>query len=254
MEPEALRARLARVPDRRAGVPVNTDPDRSGQAGALTVLTPIEPGEQDDLRGYLEGLRRDRQPAGAPAAHALRPLGDRRGLRVRRRARARPPRARPTCCSPRASTARSTATSTSCATSSRAEAPAIWGRCAGAPQPPAGAALKAYLRAHQATTGFFVAAYPQATVGQVRDALAQREDVIAFARSAQAMDPAQLQAAFHERARRVTDGRPRHRPRRPAGRHRARVRQRLRAHDLRLLRHRRRAERAGVAAAAAARA
>ena len=79
-----------------------------------------------------------------------------------------------------------------------AEAPAMWGHCAGAPQPPTGAALKAYLRAHQATTGFFVAAYPQATVGQVRDALAQREHVIAFARSAQAMDPAQLQAAFRE--------------------------------------------------------
>ena len=79
-----------------------------------------------------------------------------------------------------------------------AEAPAIWGRCTGAPQPPAGAALKAYLRAHHATTGFFVAAYPQATVAHVRDALAQREAVIAFARSAQAMDPAQLKAAFFE--------------------------------------------------------
>jgi hypothetical protein len=33
----------------------------------------------------------------------------------------------------------------------------------------------------------------------VRDALAQREDVIAFARSAQGLDPAQLQAAFRER-------------------------------------------------------
>ena len=59
--------------------------------------------------------------------------------------------------------------------------------------------MKAYLRAHHHTTGFFVAAYPQATVGHVRAALAQREDVIAFARDAQGMDPAQLQAAFLER-------------------------------------------------------
>ena len=65
-----------------------------------------------------------------------------------------------------------------------------------APQPPTGAPLKAYLRAHHHTTGFFVAAYPQATVGDVRAALAQREDAIAFARDAQSMDPAQLQAAF----------------------------------------------------------
>jgi hypothetical protein len=63
----------------------------------------------------------------------------------------------------------------------------------------AGAPLKAYLRAHHHTTGFFVAAYPQATVGNVRAALAQREDVIAFARDAQRMDPAQLQVAFLER-------------------------------------------------------
>ena len=80
-----------------------------------------------------------------------------------------------------------------------AEALEIWGRCAGAPRPPAGAALKAYLRAHHHTTGFFVAAYPQATVGHVRAALAQRDDVIDFARAAQGMDPARLQAAFRER-------------------------------------------------------
>ena len=85
-----------------------------------------------------------------------------------------------------------------------AEAQEIWGRCAAAPQPPAGAPLKAYLRAHHQTTGFFVAAYPDATVGQVRAALAQREDVIAFARAAQGMDPAHLQAAFLRTDRRVT--------------------------------------------------
>ena len=43
---------------------MKTDPDRSGQASALTVLTPITQGEQDDLRGYLEGLR----AAGSPLA------------------------------------------------------------------------------------------------------------------------------------------------------------------------------------------
>ena len=65
-----LRARLARVLHRRAGVPVNTDPDRSGQAGALTVLTPITQGAQDDLRDYLEGLRRRASPlARLPRTH-----------------------------------------------------------------------------------------------------------------------------------------------------------------------------------------
>ena len=38
----------------------------------------------------------------------------------------------------------------------------------------------------------------------MRGALAQREDLIDFARSAQGMDPARLQAAFLDAARRVT--------------------------------------------------
>jgi hypothetical protein len=59
--------------------------------------------------------------------------------------------------------------------------------------------LKAYLRAHRHKTGFFVAAYPAATVAKVRAALAQRDEAIAFARDAQSMDPAQLRAAFLER-------------------------------------------------------
>ena len=176
---------------------MNTDPDRSGQAGALTVLTPIAPGAEPALREYLEGCarRRARWPAWSARTSAA-----------------------------------GSSSPTSCPTTSRpdrltgpyllftasfdgpldtyldelcdelaAEAQEIWGRCAAAPQPPAGAPLKAYLRAHHQTTGFFVAAYPDATVGQVRAALAQREDVIAFARAAQGMDPAHLQAAFLQR-------------------------------------------------------
>jgi hypothetical protein len=176
---------------------VNTDPDRSGQARALTVLTPIEPGAQDDLRRYLEELKATGSPlARLPRTHFGRWVivpdfvpDDERG-----------PDHLPT----------PYLLFTACfdgpmdtyldelCDELAPEAPAIWGRCTGAPQPPTGAALKAYLRAHHAKTGFFVAAYPQATVGHVRAALKQREDVIAFARAAQGMDPAQLQAAFLE--------------------------------------------------------
>jgi hypothetical protein len=178
-------------------VPVNIDPDRSGQAGALTVLTPIEPGAEDDLRRYLEGLRTTGSPlARLPRTHFGRwlivpdfvPDGERGPDHL-----AAPYLLFTACfdgpldsyldelCGELVD-----------------EAVAIWGRCAGAPDPPAGAALKAYLRAHHQRTGYFVAAYPEATVGQVRAALAQREAVIAFARGAQGMDPAQLQAAFLE--------------------------------------------------------
>jgi hypothetical protein len=176
---------------------VNTDPDRSGQARALTVLTPIEPGAQDELRGYLEGLRATASPlARLPRTHFGRwvIVEDFVSEGERGPDHLASPHLLFTACfdGPLDSYLDELCDELS------AEAPAIWGRCAGAPRPPAGAALKDYLRAHQATTGFFVAAYSQSTVGQVRHALAQREDVIAFARSAQGMDPAQLQAAFHE--------------------------------------------------------
>jgi hypothetical protein len=176
---------------------VKTNPDRSGQAGALTVLTPIEPGAQDDLRHYLEGVRANGSPlARLPRTHFGRwvivpdfvPDGEREPDRLAS------PYLLFTACFDGALDSYLDELCEALA----AEAPAIWGRCTGAPQPLTGAALKAYLRAHHATTGFFVAAYPQATVEHVRDALAQREDVIAFARSAQGMDPAQLQAAFLE--------------------------------------------------------
>jgi hypothetical protein len=174
---------------------VNTDPDRSGQAGALTVLTPIKPGAVDDLRGYLEGLR----ATGSPLARLSRThfgrwviVTDFTSDGEREPDRLASPYLLFTACF---DGTLDSYLDELCEELS-AEAPAIWGRCTGAPQPPVGAALKAYLRAHHATTGFFVAAYPEAEVGQVRRALAQREAVIAFARSAQGMDPAQLQTAF----------------------------------------------------------
>lgn len=177
---------------------MNTDPDRSGQAGALTVLTPIAPGAEPALREYLEGLRAGPSPlARLERTHFGRwvivsdlvpddePGPDRlTGPYLLFTASFDGPL--------------DTYLDELC-DELAAEAQEIWGRCAAAPQPPAGAPLKAYLRAHHQTTGFFVAAYPDATVGQVRAALAQREDVIAFARAAQGMDPAHLQAAFLQR-------------------------------------------------------
>ena len=177
---------------------MNTDPDRSGQARALTVLTPIAPGADGELRAYLEGLRPSSSPlARLPRTHFGRWVivpdfvsdGERGPDHLAT------PHLLFTACfdGPLDSYLDELCDELS------VEASAIWGRCSGAPQPAAGAALKGYLRAHQARTGYFVAAYPEATVGQVRGALARREDLIAFARSAQGMDPARLQAAFLDR-------------------------------------------------------
>jgi hypothetical protein len=177
---------------------VNRDPDRSGQAGALTVLTPIAPGAEPDLRAYLEGLRAGPSPLARLAgthfgrwvivsdlvAEDEREPDHLAGPQLLFTASFDGPLDRylDELCDELA-----------------AEADEIWGRCADAPQPAAGVALKAYLRAHHHQTGFFVAAYPDATVARVRAALAQRAEAIAFARDAQSLAPAQLQAAFLER-------------------------------------------------------
>ena len=76
------------------------------------------------------------------------------------------------------------------------EAKEIWGRCVGCPESASGPALKKYLKHNQIKSGIFFAAYGQATVGKVNDALAQREQMIAFAIRAQGMDPEALQQAF----------------------------------------------------------
>jgi hypothetical protein len=177
---------------------VNLDPDRSGQAGALTVLTPIVPGAEPDLRAYLEGLRAAPSPlARLAGTHFGRwvVVAD----LVAEDEREPDHLAAPYLLFTASFDGPADPYLDALCDELAVEAQEIWGRCAGAPRPAAGAALKAYLRAHHHKTGFFVAAYPQATVAKVRAALAQREAAIAFARDAQAMGPAQLQAAFRDR-------------------------------------------------------
>ena len=76
------------------------------------------------------------------------------------------------------------------------EAEPIWSRCLGAPIPARGAPLKAYLRHNQVQTGLFFAAYPEATVEEVKDALAVRKRTIDLAIRGQGMDPATLRQTF----------------------------------------------------------
>jgi hypothetical protein len=172
--------------------------NEAGQAYALTVLTPIAPGRVEELRQYLEQLPQDASPlAKLEGTHFARwvivpdfapepkqpkedhltgpfllftsnfdgPLDgylDELCLKL------------------------------------AAEASEIWGRCIGCPEPAAGAELKAYLLHNQIDTGFFVAAYPDATVGDVKRSLQTRDQVIRFATGAQGLDPPSLRSAFIE--------------------------------------------------------
>lgn len=79
-----------------------------------------------------------------------------------------------------------------------AEADTIWGHCVGYPGTSDRAALERYMRHNQIDTTFPFAAYPDATVADVREALELRSRVIDFAIRAQAMDPASLHAAYRE--------------------------------------------------------
>jgi hypothetical protein len=76
------------------------------------------------------------------------------------------------------------------------EAKEIWGRCVGCPESAKGAALKRYLKHNQIDTGLFFAAYGTATVGTVKQSLAQRDTLIDFAIKAQGLEPEALQQAF----------------------------------------------------------
>lgn len=74
-----------------------------------------------------------------------------------------------------------------------------WGRCAGYPGRDERAAFASYVCSIQARPGLFESAMPDATVREVREAIALRERVVDFAVDAQGLDAAALQAEFRAR-------------------------------------------------------
>lgn len=170
----------------------------NGQAYALTVLTPIIPGEEHALRRYLEDLPRAPSPlARLPRTHfgrwvvvpdfvkdASQPKEDRLG------------------CEYLLFTATFDGELESyldelCGELVE-EAERIWGSCIGCPTPAGGLGLKAYLKHNQIDTGLFFVAYPTASVQDVKDALGARERTIELAVQSQGMSAPELQRAFLE--------------------------------------------------------
>ena len=172
--------------------------DQSGQAYALTVMTPIKAGEEDALRSFLEGLPQSASPlARLPGTHFGRWLIV---PRFEGAAQGEQP--------PPDELASQYLVFTSnfdgpldpyldaLCERLAPEAPEIWGRCVG--WAGGGGALKDYLLRHSVKTGFFVAAYGKSTLEEVRRALDTRERVIDFAVAAQSMAPGDLQRAFRD--------------------------------------------------------
>ncbi len=170
----------------------------SGQATAFMALTPIRPGEEAALRSYLDALPQDGSPlsrlAGThfarwvilrdfvsdPAQRKEDHLGGPYLIFTSNFDGPLDPYLDELC------------------VKLAAEAREIWGRCIGCPPDATGPQLKAYLLHNKVDTGFFVAAYPNATVAQVKAALAAREQLVAFAVRAEGVGPDDLWRAFTE--------------------------------------------------------
>jgi hypothetical protein len=173
-------------------------PDVSGQAYALTVMTPIERGKEDALRAYLESFRNEHLPS--PLARLPRTHFGRWVIIPDYHSEEAQPKPD--------GLASQYLLFTACfdgeldsylgelSETLAPEAEEIWGRCVGCPRPAQGAALKSYLTHNQQTTGFFVAAYGEATVQEVQAALAQRSRLIDFAGATQGVEPEELQRRF----------------------------------------------------------
>ena len=79
------------------------------------------------------------------------------------------------------------------------DADAIWGHCRGYPGHGDGAGFARWLRAHELEAALFFAAYGDRTVEQVHADLDKRARLIEFALEAQGLGPADLKQRFLER-------------------------------------------------------
>ena len=164
--------------------------DHNGQATALTVLTPIVPGREGDLRAVLEAL-----PTGSasplarvPRTHVARfaiidrlveddvPRQDR--LRFQYLLFS--------------SSLDGDVESylTDICTHMPDEADAIWSHCSGYPGSAEAARFRRFVLDHRITSSFFFSAYPEATVHDVRTARVLREQLLAFVLGARGLDAA----------------------------------------------------------------
>jgi len=167
----------------------------AGQAYAFLAMTPIVPGAQDELRAAIEGFATTRPFERLPRTHFARLviLPD----WVNDPSQPREDHLKSpylifstTFDGPRDSYLDELGRRLA------PEAAQVWGRCIGAPKRPRGVALKRYLLHNQIDIGFYVAAYPDATVQRVQAALARRRALADLAVRTQGLDASDLRAAY----------------------------------------------------------
>jgi hypothetical protein len=171
----------------------------SGQAYALSVLTPVLDGHADELRAHLESLGEGAASplARVPGTHIARWVviddvifqGD--GQRKRDRL------------TPRLLFSSNFdgeigAYLEGLRTGMAADADAIWGHCRGYPGHADGPAFAAWMRAHMLEAALFFAAYGGMTVDQVHDNLERRRRLLDLVLEGQALPPDALKTRFME--------------------------------------------------------
>jgi hypothetical protein len=172
--------------------------NRSGQAHALTVLTPILDGRREDLIAHLDTLPESGGSpfARVPGTHLARWLViddvKFQGAGQRRRDRLQASRLLFTSnfdgeLDPYLECLR---------TGMGADADAVWGHCRG--YPGHGAGFAGWIKAHALECALFFGAYGDHTVEQVHRNLEARNGLIAFALEAQTLEAADLKARFLE--------------------------------------------------------
>jgi hypothetical protein len=174
--------------------------NKTGQAYAFMAMTPIKPGEEEALAEYLHGLRESGRAsplAKLPRTHMGRfvIVPDFHNDKTWKQRREEHLDLRHLIFTSNLDGDIETYLDELCEKLAP-EAPEIWGRCVGCPDPPSGQRLKHYLKHNQINTGIFFAAYQDATVARVRRCLYERERMIEFAVSSQGLAPEALQQAF----------------------------------------------------------
>ena len=169
----------------------------SGQAYALTVLTPVLPERVNALAAHLDALGSgDRSPlVRVPGTHLAR------WVIIDNVVYEGPPQARENLAAPRLLFTSNFDGSLDpylevLRTGLGEDADAIWGHCPGYPGRAEPRAWAGWFRAHQVDSALFFAAYGDQTVGEVRANLELRSRLMRFALEAQGLAPEQLQARF----------------------------------------------------------
>jgi hypothetical protein len=172
----------------------------SGQAYALTVLTPIEHGREKALAEYLDTLADgDASPlARVPGTHLAR------WVVIGRVKQQKGQRRRDALKAPRLLFTSNfdgplDAYLETLRTGLAGDADAIWGNCPGYPGHQDAAAFAAWFRSHQVESALFFGAYGEQTVGDVHRNVAIRTELIDFALDTRGLEPAALKAQFLER-------------------------------------------------------